>query len=394
MDYKTEWKSAALDEDLVEALERMDLHQCLQEKGVDLLLLVQKERENDPPGAMFHAIAFRTGENEYLCGKKGCGKKGTAEHIRQHLHKEDHLGIRLFWCQYCPSKFFRKADLTRHKRSCLLVQDSTAAVHPAVGHNPDNKSKKDPKYDPYALDLRRKHSGVPASAAHIPPPCDLLSGLPPYPQQNSDFTGISQQGQPLIPVPAPWQSHAAGVDCPPTGVHDLLSKSLLSYLLIITSHRSQPWLAEQPNFLDYPYAPFDYQNGMIAQTFSAPGPSKELYRCSLDIDHSRIDVGYWQHGSPQSAAAAADTTDVAEKRNASEAELGSQVRPYSKAGYLGVCSKKSGFPSGTMCLVMLTALIVALVLFWLGIVFAYHILSLDKQGWRPALLGLLDNVTV
>jgi hypothetical protein len=99
-DYKSEWKSAGLDPEHMQALDRLKLHQCVQEKGVDLLLEVQANPGIDPPGAMFHAMAFHIEGNLYECGKKGCDYRGTAEHMRQHLHKKDHLGIPLFLCQF------------------------------------------------------------------------------------------------------------------------------------------------------------------------------------------------------------------------------------------------------------------------------------------------------
>jgi hypothetical protein len=67
-DYKSEWKSAALSPELLEALNRIELHQCLQEKGVDLLLEVQANPKCDPPGVMFHAMAFHIKGNLYECG--------------------------------------------------------------------------------------------------------------------------------------------------------------------------------------------------------------------------------------------------------------------------------------------------------------------------------------
>jgi hypothetical protein len=99
-DYKSEWKSAALKPDLIKVLDRLELHQCRQEKAVDLLLEVQANGGSDPPGAMFHDMAFHIERNEYECSKKGCNYKGTAEHMRQHLHRKDHLGIPLFPCQF------------------------------------------------------------------------------------------------------------------------------------------------------------------------------------------------------------------------------------------------------------------------------------------------------
>ncbi|CAG8659967.1 15438_t:CDS:2, partial [Acaulospora colombiana] len=313
------------------------------------------------------------------------------------------------------------------------------ATAPTASHNLDDsvatRVKKNLKNGlapvPYAQpDSRKKHNGGHANPISwdIPPPKDLSFPLAPYPQQNNYISGMNRQEPPLGLWTSTWPNHSAGLSCPP-GVNDLLSRNFISSLHIITSYRSIPYLG-QPSFstqgstyhpppfppnrtnnmpasniLESPLAyanngtpsapsgsPPDYTNSIYASTSSAPVfISKKMHRYSLDIDHYRIDgIGMWPPVPPQSTPVAAETTDPVykEKRDVSEAESGTKVGPNKKGDYSGVC--ESGFPSGAVCLVVLTAFFVALVLLVLGISFAYRLRPVDIQRLHPLLLGLLD----
>lgn len=46
-------------------------------------------------------------EKKFVCNQENCGKKFSTNHLLEIHHRNQHLGMKKYQCQYCESRYFK-----------------------------------------------------------------------------------------------------------------------------------------------------------------------------------------------------------------------------------------------------------------------------------------------